>query len=208
VKEDVSQRTSKQRGHVTDTTRVFAAGKIEFKVTESTDGTLYLNIDKSTPGAGGGAIYAALGDYAFSTGKVFIGDPEGLSVDAVVRRTAQMLFSAIRHGTTKHLGVGQLQRVGNEEEGVPPLKWGTNGIDNFNALLHTFTDTIVNNVPEIENVRYDFERKTFYDTETNERLGKDDFELTADKSGGARSAKAGQGTLRHSSSHQHPVTRG
>ncbi|MFA6064061.1 MAG: LPD38 domain-containing protein [Gallionella sp.] len=186
------------KGAATVARRLFEAkdNKFKFYVFESTDGSVYLDIHESVPGAGGSAVYTALGDYAFNTGKRFVGDPSGLSPDAIVRRTANMLFSAIRHGTTKHLGAADEQMQGDPKNGVPPLKWGTNDIDNFNALLHTFTDTIVSNVPEIKNVRYDFERKGFYDAKTGEDLGRDDFQLTANKSGGARSAKAGQGTLR------------
>jgi hypothetical protein len=173
--------------------------KFKFYTFETSDGKIYLDISNSEPGRGGGAAYAALSDYAYNTGKKFIGDPSGLSADATIRRTAQMLFSAIRHGTTEHLGASVEQMEGNRDIGARPLKWGKNNIENFNALAETFVDTIEQHIPEIKEVRYDFNTGKFYNTTTGKPVGEADFKRAATNARARGYTTAGEGSLRTAS---------
>lgn len=74
-------------------------------------------------GDNGSLAYAIASDFAKNNGHVFIGDPSGLSDKALVRRTEQMLSSALKHGTTDHIAPHPRQLVGDEKLGVPPLHW-------------------------------------------------------------------------------------
>lgn len=71
---------------------------------EKPNGEIYVNLAmfKSAKDKGS-AVYAAAFDYAFYNNKVFIGDPAGLSDVALFRRTENMLSSAIKYGSTKHM---------------------------------------------------------------------------------------------------------
>jgi len=60
------------------------------------DSEVWVNFTDVGEGSGGSALYAAVADYAYNTGRVFIGDPEGLSDIALRRRTEAMLSSALK----------------------------------------------------------------------------------------------------------------
>lgn len=83
---------------------------------------IYIDISNFEPGEGGRTIYQMIGDYAHNTGKVFIGDPNGLSAIAQIRRTENMLSSALRWGTTDHLQPHELQLKPDSSK-VIPLQW-------------------------------------------------------------------------------------
>jgi hypothetical protein len=75
-------------------------------------------------GAGYGAkLYNIAATFAHNTGRIFIGDPAGLSKQAMVRRPEQMLSSALKFGTTDHIAPHPQQIKGDAKRGVPPLKW-------------------------------------------------------------------------------------
>lgn len=67
---------------------------------------LYMFKQGVTPGA---AIYQVVGTWAANSGKVFIGDPAGLSDRAIFRRTVNMFSNALRTQTTRHLAPHQRQ---------------------------------------------------------------------------------------------------
>jgi hypothetical protein len=126
-------------------------------------GKIWIDVSPIKTGSGGSAIYFALGNYANNSDKVFIGDPDGLSQDAVIRRTANMLSMALRFGTTKFMEPSIEQIEGNPKAGIEPLEWEGSDQDKTESLIHTFITTLHNQFPEIKNARYDFERRVFLD---------------------------------------------
>lgn len=146
---------------------------------EVQDGAVVLNISRFRPSQRGSAIYQAIGDWAHSNGLRFIGDPEGLSPLAQIRRTSNMLSSALRHGTTEHIEPHALQRR-PEVAGVRPLGW-TFGDDvhNLNELVASEVETYRALVPEIRDVRYNPKTERF---EKNGHVFTDaDFDALADR---------------------------
>lgn len=137
----------------------------EFTVYDTDDGRVWINVSKLLKGTGGQEVYSAIADYAYNTNKTFIGDPYGLTMDSIIRRTVNMLTSAIRHGTTKHLEPATQQEWGSPENGVEPLEWTGSDIDKTEALIHTFLTTMHNLAPKIKEYRYDFQSEQFKDAE-------------------------------------------
>jgi hypothetical protein len=75
-------------------------------------------------GKGNGAkVYAAAADFAHNTDAVFVGDPNSLSNDGMMRRPIQMLAAAMRWGTTDHIAPHPRQFAGDSSIGVPALQW-------------------------------------------------------------------------------------
>lgn len=138
-----------------------------FYVFETDSGKVWINVLDLEGGGGGQAIYAAVANYAYNTGKKFIGDPAGLTADSVIRRTSNMLSSALRFGTTKHLDAAKEQIDGDLKNGVEPLDWRGNDVDKVEALAHTFVKTVQNIYPAIKGYRYDFNTEQFIDPRGN-----------------------------------------
>lgn len=135
-------------------------GKL-FYVYETDDDKVWIDVSRLEAGSGGGAVYAAVGNYAFNTGKKFIGDPFGLSPEAVIRRTHHMLSSAIRFGTTRHLEAAEQQEWGSPDDGVAPLEWRGTDIDKVEAMIHTIVETAENVAPSLTDFHYDFQKSKF-----------------------------------------------
>jgi hypothetical protein len=123
---------------------------------------VWIDVSDLGKGDGGSAIYSAVSEYALNTGKVFIGDPEGLSATALRRRTENMLSTALKHGTTRHIAPHQYQMEGDARLGVPPLAW-TEGDDlaNIQSLIAVSTASLINRFPQAQDARYDFQTRTF-----------------------------------------------
>ncbi|WP_025915782.1 LPD38 domain-containing protein [Herminiimonas sp. CN] len=77
----------------------------------------------SEGGSFGAALYNIAANYAHNTGKVFIGDPAGITDEALRRRPEQMLSSALKFGTTEHLAPHPHQVSGKRSAGIAPLDW-------------------------------------------------------------------------------------
>ncbi len=86
-------------------------------------GDVWIDVSLLTSGIDGRAIYNIASTYAHNTGRIFIGDPAGLSDEAMIRRPEQMLSSALKFGTTEHLAPHPRQVQGDPDLGIPPLKW-------------------------------------------------------------------------------------
>lgn len=134
-----------------------------FEVFETDDGRVWINVSKLETSGMGQKIYAAVANYAYNTGKVFIGDPAGLSKEAMFRRTSNMLSSALRFGTTRHLDAAKEQIDGDIENGIEPLDWRGSDIDKVEALIHTLTATAIRRSPQLKEYRYDFQMGRFTD---------------------------------------------
>lgn len=167
----------------------------DFFVLEDRDGQVWIDISGYKPGMGGSAIYAAVATYAHNARKVFIGDPAGLSDEALRRRTEAMLSSALKFGTTRHIEPHPRQLRGAPKLGIPPLKW-TYGDDfaNVAGLIEASTANTLNAVPELADARYDFASGTF---RTGQGQPLTDGMLRARYAPhGAREAGAGSSTLK------------
>ncbi|MFA6904132.1 MAG: hypothetical protein WC236_13735, partial [Gallionellaceae bacterium] len=136
-----------------------------FYVYENDNGEVWIDVSRLDQGSGGAAIYAAVGNYAYNTGKRFIGDPNGLSPEAVVRRTHHMLSSALRFGTTRHLDAAKQQAWGAPEDGVTPLEWKGSEIDKTEAMVHTIVETSEAMAPSLKEYHYDFQKSQFSDAQ-------------------------------------------
>lgn len=98
---------------------------------------VYIDVSLMEPGQYGAQIYAIAQNYAHNAGKIFIGDPAGLSDKAMKRRVENMLSSALKFGTTAHLAPHPRQVKGDLSIGVPALDW-TYGDDlaNIKSLVN------------------------------------------------------------------------
>jgi hypothetical protein len=118
-------------------------------------------------GSGNGAeIYQMVANYAYNSGKVFIGDPLGSSEIAVARRTENMLSSALRFGTTRHLKpsqqqIGAVNSANAKINNIVELKWSDDDRVNLENLIRTSYENVRSNIPEIEYVIFDTERSEF-----------------------------------------------
>lgn len=180
-----------------------ADGKVASLV-QTEDGRLSLNASKLKSGKSrGSALYQAIADYAFNNNLVFIGDPMGLSLPAQYRRTEQMLASALKHGTTRHIAPHEYQvnPLNKDEWGVEylePLFWGNDDLKNMEHLLRTAHRNILNVLPEMADTQYNFkeQRFEFFDPEDGawHPLGQDRLSDIAESDAG-RQANAGRNTL-------------
>ena len=84
---------------------------------------VWIDISKGMAGENGAKVYNIAATYAHNNGRIFIGDPSGLTDTALRRRTEQMISSALKFGTTEHLAPHPKQVKGSSDKGVPPLKW-------------------------------------------------------------------------------------
>lgn len=98
-----------------------AAGK-RFYALERND-RVWIDVSRFAPGDNGSQVYMAAAEYALNARKVFIGDPAGLSDDALIRRTDLMLSIALKHRSTDHIAPHPRQLDGDAKLGVPPLSW-------------------------------------------------------------------------------------
>ncbi len=82
---------------------------------------VYLDVSNLKPGQDGNVAYNIAATFAHNTGRIFIGDPSGLSDIAMRRRLENMISTALKFGTTDHIAPHPRQVKG--AAGVPPLKW-------------------------------------------------------------------------------------
>lgn len=129
-----------------------------------------LDVSKLKPGKGGDKIYATASSYAHNTGKIFIGDPAGLTNEALHRRLEQMLSSALKFGTTEHLAPHPRQVRGGD--GVPPLRWVYGDhVGNVERMIAASVKALDNAMPSSKIIAYDPDRG-FYRTDTGSALAR------------------------------------
>lgn len=130
----------------------------------------------------GNLVYGIAAAYAHNNGKVFIGDPMGLSPVAFFRRLENMISSALRYGTTDHLAPHAAQtnpekyfrdEAHNSEFAAIAknfaLDWKAGDFaHNLKAMLTTAYNAAKYYVPDLEHLTYDFDRREFVDTRTGE----------------------------------------
>lgn len=170
-----------------------AQGNI-FYVYERDNGEVFIDVSRFKTGERGQGVYAAVGNYAYNTRKVFIADPAGLTPDSLIRRTSNMLSLALRFGTTKHIDASLQQIKGDIENGVEPLDWRGDDVAKTRALIHTFITTLHNQFPQLKGYHYDFDKREFRDRR-GRPVGVDRF-ADIRRLGVARAARAGEATAR------------
>jgi len=166
----------------------------QFYVYERDNGEVFIDVSHFTKGEFGQAVYAAVANWAYNTKRKFIGDPAGLTADSLIRRTSNMLSSALRFGTAKHLEAAPQQIAGDPKNGVPPLDWSGDDVAKIRALIHTFVTTLDNKFPELKGYRYDFGTRQFVDRR-GRPVGPDRFTY-AEATGMGSAARAGKATMR------------
>jgi hypothetical protein len=137
---------------------------------------VWVDVSLLKPGTDGSKIYNVASTYAHNTGKMFIGDPAGLSDEALRRRTEQMISSALKFGTTEHLAPHPRQVSGDSALGVPPLRWvygDDNG--NFERMVDVSIKSMENAFPNSKLVGYDPKNGTFYRTDTGQVFTRQDM---------------------------------
>lgn len=158
---------------------------------------VWMDLSRLERGEGGSALYAGAMNYAFNTNRVFIGDPAGLSDAAIVRRTQNMLSSALRFGTTRHMRAAEEQERGSAKAKAAPLAWRDgDDVANVRAMIDTVSAYLEATFPEAAGVRFDFSSGRFVDATTNEPAGGVSLEVLADQRRGEGASKIGSATLR------------
>lgn len=153
---------------------VFLPGGKDAEVSVKANGRMWVNASQLKASTGTGTkLYQGLLNYAHNTNKVLVGDPYGVSDLATFRRTEQMLSAALKFGTTDFMEPSNTQRtpkafkdsIGHTDgviEKFADLDW-TEGDDSANLanLLNVSYTNITTLVPEVQDVRYDFNTDSF-----------------------------------------------
>ena len=84
---------------------------------------VYLDVSNLKEGGHGNRLYNIAATFAHNTGRIFIGDPSGLTDTAMRRRLENMISTALKFGTTDHIAPHPRQVKGDAKLGIPPLKW-------------------------------------------------------------------------------------
>lgn len=115
--------------------------------------SVWIDVADYSPGQSGSEVYNAVANYAYNTGKTFIGDPAGLSDKAMARRLENMISSSLKFGTTNHLRPHEKQERGGA--GVPPINWRAgDDAHNLKEMINASYHATLNQFPEIQGMRY------------------------------------------------------
>ena len=178
----------------------------EFKVYQNKD-AVWIDVSRLSEGNDGKRVYNAVANYAYNTGKVFIGDPDGLSKPAQSRRLENMISSALKFGTTDHLWPHDEQL--SARAGVPAIKWKDGDFaGNLESMIRASYEATLKQFPEIANLRYDGKSDNFVDVKTGEVWDGQDFDDLAAKYDEPGAAVPGQRKRRRSDAQKNPVTAG
>lgn len=195
---DITERKLRVRGKPVTRWLIRTEDAHTVIVTEQ-GGEIYANLASLEAGRSGGqAIYAGLAHYAHQNNLKFIPDPDGLSEQAVLRRPEFMLSSALKYGTTRHLGVSD-ELTSPKHQWARPLRWRTGRsrgdyLANLRELMETSYHNVRTLVPEIEGISYNFQARRFEDAEGSEFTDQDFSELSERvRNDYAGSRQAGQG---------------
>lgn len=119
----------------------------------------------------GSEVYNIAATYAHNTGRIFIGDPAGLSDHALRRRLEQMISSALKFGTTAHLAPHPDQVRGGK--GVPGLKWVYgDDVGNVERMIAASVKGMDNAYPNSKRITFDAANGTFQRTDTGRALSR------------------------------------
>ena len=157
-------------------------------------GDVWIDVSLLSPGTGGGQVYAIAAAYAHNTGRIFIGDPAGLSDEALRRRSEQMLSSALKFGTTEHLAPHPRQLTGDAKLGVPGLRWVYgDDLGNIRRLIDLNLKALENAGLDDTSISFDPASGQFRDS-NGKALGRDGIDAGVE-AGLGRGALAGGSTI-------------
>jgi len=123
---------------------------------------VWIDVSNLKPGQNGARVYNIAATFAHNTGRMFIGDPAGLSDEAMRRRAEHMLSSALKFGTTRHLAPHPRQTDGATGLGIPALKWVYgDDVGNIQRLVELNVKALDSAYPEAAQLTYDPESGTF-----------------------------------------------
>jgi soluble lytic murein transglycosylase-like protein/GNAT superfamily N-acetyltransferase len=165
---------------------------------------VWIDVSRFEPGVdAGNKVYGIVAGYARNTGRVFIGDPMGLTQTGMYRRLENMISTALRYGTTDHIHphpnqLDPARFYGDNNLRGMSLDWKPGEFaHNLTEMLQASYNAATQNVPEIAHHVYDFDRQEFVDTRTGR--GRDRRGLTrlpgAGRSGTDSSYHSGSATL-------------
>jgi hypothetical protein len=178
-------------------------------VKTDTDDKIYVDASNLEAGKSRGSeLYSIIGTYAHNNGLVFKGDPDGLSKMAMIRRTEQMLSSALKYGTTRHLEPHELQDIewsdiddaGNIKRLIE--KSYRNTVDGFLEAGYAA-------IAEIDHIQFNFQTGDYEWISSGQKVTDDDFYTISDRlrtlraryaiddpTGGERPSNPGRATLK------------
>lgn len=159
---------------------------------------VYIDASQLKSGGGGALVYQIGATLAHNTGRIFIGDPAGLSDEALIRRSEQMLSSALKFGTTRHLAPHPRQTVGAPSLGVPPLRWVYgDDLGNIRRLID-LNLAVLDNGGLADAITFDPTNGQFLDSE-GAPLSRADIEILTKATDLGREVRAGSTTLARAS---------
>lgn len=140
--------------------------------------SVWIDVSRLSGGEDGKRIYNAVANYAFNNGKVFMGDPDGLSDVAMSRRLENMISSALKFGTTRHLWPHPRQEKGGA--GVQAIRW-KDGDDAFNLrqMIDASHRATIAQAPEVAHIIYNPVSDRFEDSRDGSERTDDDFDNLA-----------------------------
>jgi hypothetical protein len=153
----------------------------------------------------GSAIYDMAATYAHNNDKVLIGDPNGLSRMAYYRRNENMLSSALKYGTTRHLmpHIAQMNPEGYWTDSadrkfataVRPLTWVVgDDVNNIREMIYNSWKAAIDNVPELKDVIYDPATQQFQYVDGRPFTEEDSKRIASELSKSSRPYRAGSAT--------------
>jgi hypothetical protein len=144
---------------------------------------VWIDVSDLESGDAGKRIYNIVANYAINTDRVFQGDPAGLSIMAKSRRLENMLSSAMKFGTTRHLQPHKLQL--KDDAGVPALKWKKgDDVNNIREMIITSYEAVKNQFPKVEDLTYNPEKDIFEDSTNGREFTRQDFRRLAETARG------------------------
>lgn len=138
--------------------------------------SVWIDVSALKQGENGKRIYNAVANYAHNTGRVFIGDPDGLSPTALTRRLENMISSALKFGTTRHLWPhdrqieGSPARDAGDDNIIAGITW-KDGDDahNLRQMIMASYEATASQFPKIRDLRYNPKTDRFEDTSNDSR---------------------------------------
>jgi len=151
---------------------------------------VWVDVSRLKPGKWGAVIYNIAATYAHNTGRIFIGDPAGVSPEAIRRRPEHMLSSALKFGTTRHLAP-------HPEQVARGLRWVYgDDLGNIRRLVDLNLRALDNEFPAARNLTFDVSTGQFTNRTTGVSGSAVSQELLrglADGSGGGAGADLASG---------------
>jgi hypothetical protein len=117
-------------------------------------------------GRGGSGVYKAVLDFARANNFVFHGDALGISVAGIKRRLENLLSHALQSGDTSYMLLHPKQIEFIEQETGLRIKWSDDSKKNIEQMLNASYNISNADVPEAQNVYYDFARRDYIARDT------------------------------------------